>query len=507
MYHHVESDPLVGTLFDDRYLIQSLVACGGMGNIYQANDTRTGMVVALKMLRPEFSHDPIILHRFQLETSVISRLKHQNICQMFDFGCADGDKYYFTMEFLVGKPLDNILKERRVLEPGVAIQYIHQVAAALCDAHHNGIIHRDLKPANVFIVQTANTSDFVKVLDFGVAKIDDDVQAIHQRLTNTGATLGTPYYMSPEQVRGTDVDARTDVYALGIILWECLFGMPPYVGNNLIEIFEATIHQKLPKLPSHLKTDRGWRRIYQVLEKALQKDKERRYRSMTAFMRALEELQTYMGNGQRSDMMRTHESLQAVNAINMFHNLFHKISPIQLILIGSIVCICIGSVIATAILLLPADVETTKSRLYTYKFFSDVPGEVLINNQPHGKTPLTIDILEKPPISVYIQAHELPSQSLMLTDESEDISGYAVNLDPEPVDDPHIYLETVPAGASVYINGALHDEKTPCKFSSFTANRVEVELKLESYRTESIIVVPNGGDIKLRTNLFRIRPN
>ncbi|MBO5753754.1 MAG: serine/threonine protein kinase [Proteobacteria bacterium] len=505
MYHRAESDPFVGTLFDGRYLVQSLVACGGMGSIYKANDTRTGMIVALKMLRPDLSHDAVILHRFQLETSVVSRLKHPNICQLFDAGCVDGDKYYFTMEFLEGQPLDSILQQRRVLEPWVAIRYMHQVAAALCDAHMHGVIHRDLKPANIFIVQTAGTADFVKVIDFGVAKLDQDVQALQQKLTNAGATLGTPYYMSPEQIRGSDVDARTDIYALGIILWECLFGMPPYVGNSLIDIFEATLNHKLPKLPEHLKNERIWKRIYRVLDKALQKDKNKRYRSMAAFMRALEELlDGFVMTGEDYEVMRTHDSLPALNTPEILQWL-HHISPGRLILVGTIVCICIGFIIARIVLWMPTEIEIPQTQLHTYKFISDVPAEVLINNRPLGNTPLTLDLPEKPPVLVYMKAPELPAQSFTLTEDVEDISGYAVNLSAKVVDDPYVYFETMPAGADVYVNGVLHSEKTPCKVSAIMTEHLHIKFKLEGYRTESIIVVNNGGDFKLRTNLFRKR--
>ena len=194
MYRNKESDPFVGTLFADRYLINFLVARGGMGNIYQAHDVQTGQIVALKMLRAEYNDDRIIVRRFIRETDVIAKLKHKNICQMFDSGCTPDGIHYFTMEYMEGEALDTILKNQQTLPPTRAIDYMLQAAAGLSDAHNHGVVHRDLKPANIFIIRTSDERDFIKVLDFGIAKVDN-YEELNERLTNAGTTLGTPYFI------------------------------------------------------------------------------------------------------------------------------------------------------------------------------------------------------------------------------------------------------------------------------------------------------------------------
>ena len=192
MYRNKESDPFVGTLFADRYLINFLVARGGMGNIYQAHDVQTGQIVALKMLRAEYNNDQIIVRRFIRETDVIAKLKHNNICQMFDSGCTPDGIHYFTMEYLEGEALDTIIKNQQTIKPARAIEYILQAAAGLSDAHNHGVVHRDLKPGNIFIVHTSDERDFIKVLDFGIAKVEnyEELNARHAVLHVTGADPG-----------------------------------------------------------------------------------------------------------------------------------------------------------------------------------------------------------------------------------------------------------------------------------------------------------------------------
>ena len=192
---------MTGTLFDDRYLIDRLIARGGMGNIYKAHDTKRGHIVAVKMLRSEFDDDAVVLKRFLREAHAVQNLHHPNICQLYDIGCTRDKIHYFTMEFLEGDPLDKVLREKRMLPPEIALKYIMDIAAALCDAHNHNIIHRDLKPANIFIVHDADGKETAKLLDFGVAKLQEEMSDPGQKLTNAGSTLGTPFYMAPEQIQ------------------------------------------------------------------------------------------------------------------------------------------------------------------------------------------------------------------------------------------------------------------------------------------------------------------
>lgn len=512
MYNQIVTDPLIGTLFAERYLINFLVARGGMGNIYQVNDIKMGRIVALKLLRSEFSDDPVIVRRFQRETEAISNLKHPNICQMYESGCTPEGIHYFTMEFLEGHALDQVIKEKHVLSPDVAVEYMIQVAHGLCDAHDHGIIHRDLKPANIFIVHEANAVDYIKVLDFGVAKMEENVQEIQEKLTRAGSTLGTPYYMSPEQIQGAEVDARTDIYALGVILWECVFGAPVYPGRNLIEIFNSTMNAKIPKLPQSLKQDANWQKLYDILCKSLQKDREKRFKSMHAFVRALEDYQSQISLNQIHLSLKTPKSLPIWDNIKGIadeaKNVFHRLSPLKLIIIGTIICLCIGSFAATFILLKPADTaEIIESKRETYKFFTDIPAAVkLIKDGKKfdiGQAPASLDLDQKPPFKLQLNSENGKNVEFSVKTQPEGIVGYAINLSPNVVDKPIIHLETRPANAKVNVNGRINLEKTPCDIPVLGRNEIKLTISMKGYKTENIYVQPQGSDIKIQTNLFR----
>ena len=508
MYNQIGTDPLIGTLFAERYLINSLVARGGMGNIYKVNDVVQGRIVALKLLRAEFSDDPSIVRRFQRETTAVSNLKHPNICQLYESGCTPEGIHYFTMEFLEGQALDQVLREKHILSPDIAVGYMIQVARGLCDAHDHGIIHRDLKPANIFIVHEANEQDYIKVLDFGVAKMEENVQEIQEKLTRAGSTLGTPFYMSPEQIQGAEVDARTDIYALGVILWECIFGAPVFPGRNLIEIFNATMNEKIPKLPQPLKQDPNWQRLYDILCKTLQKDREKRYKSMHAFLRALEDFQNQLGQNPVQTPLKTPKSLPTWGALRGIADVFHSVSPVKLIIIGTIIIIAIGSFAATAILTKPSEItEPVVPKLETYKFFTDVPASVTLRQDDKsimlGQVPASLDVEQKPPFKLLIISEDGNTSEFTVRTQLEGIMGYATNLAPEVVDEPVIHLETRPANAEVLVNGRRNIENTPCDIPVRGREEIKITLNLRHYKTESIYVRPEGGDIKIQTNLFR----
>lgn len=512
--HTIEVDPLVGTLLDGRYLINFLVARGGMGNIYQAHDVRLGRIVALKMLRSEYNGDKSIVDRFLREAHVLECLTHPNICHILGSGCTPDGVHYFAMEFLEGCALDAMLRQKKVLPPAQAIQYILPVASALCEAHNKGIIHRDLKPANIFIVQVGNAADDVKVLDFGVAKLAENDFESMGKLTNAGATLGTPFYMSPEQIQGSDVDGRTDVYALGIILWECLFGAPPFVGSNLIDVFTATVNQKLPKLPKNLRSDKVWRKIYAVLQKALKKDRDDRYPSMPVFLRALENLalelgvqNATIGSGMHSlsTTQRNIHALSLPHIIDRLHDMLHGISFFRLVVSGLGICLCLGIIVACLVFAFPTTPPSIpQTRNNTYKFFSDVPADVQIDGKRLGSTPLSVDISEKAPFSIVFKSGDAYAYSFTVTEEIDEIAGYAVNLKHEDESEPRLRIETVPDGANVQVIGESDVRcETPCAIDIANRSRFSVHISLEGYQTERIIVVPNGGSFLLKTNLFR----
>jgi serine/threonine-protein kinase len=232
---------LIGRRFGS-YVVEQKLGEGGMGAVYRAVQPEIGKLVAIKFLAEQFSSSPGVVQRFFAEARAVNLIQHDNIVDIFDFGQVDGHSY-FVMELLRGASLEDVLRNQgalavpRVLDVGV------QVADAIAAAHARGIIHRDLKPDNIFLVPKSGRPDFVKLLDFGIAKLTDPVtgQGGGGQRTALGAVLGTPGYMSPEQGTGDLVDARTDVYALGVILFRMLSGRLPFDGRTFSEILQKQL--------------------------------------------------------------------------------------------------------------------------------------------------------------------------------------------------------------------------------------------------------------------------
>jgi len=226
-----------------RYEVLEKVGVGGMATVYKAKDKRTGHLVALKVPQERFVGDPRFVRRFHREAEVLARMDHPNIVKVYDHGQVDG-VHFIAMEFLDGEGLDRLIEERRLnLKQAAAI--LARVADALRHIHAQGIVHRDIKPGNVMVLKGALREDGVdprgvRLMDFGIA-----AGKVLTRLTITGARIGTPVYMSPEQAKGQKLDHRSDIYSLGIVLYEALTGQPPFTGG-----YEAVIHQQIFQVPT-----------------------------------------------------------------------------------------------------------------------------------------------------------------------------------------------------------------------------------------------------------------
>jgi serine/threonine protein kinase len=242
-------DPLIGRTINDRFRITSLIARGGMGKVYRAEQAPLGRLCAVKVLNPNYAgeQDPEFHKRFFLEASIASKLTHPNTVTIFDYGRTTDDIYYMAMEFLDGVTLHRAIRESGRLHEDRVAHIGRQICRALREAHALGVIHRDLKPANIFLVDHGDESDFVKVLDFGLVKNVLDAKP-EDALTQTGLFMGSPKYMAPEQVRGDKVDARTDVYSLGIMLYEMLTGKVPFDRPNSLNILMAQVNDDAPPI-------------------------------------------------------------------------------------------------------------------------------------------------------------------------------------------------------------------------------------------------------------------
>ena len=243
----IMNDPLVGRVFNDRFRVAALVARGGMGKVYRAVQDPLGRVVALKVLNPVYKGEieQDFQRRFFLEASIGARLSHPNTVTIFDYGRADDDIYYIAMEFLQGRNLRQVLLQSAQLSPARALSIGLQICRSAREAHALGAVHRDLKPANIFLLQHGDETDFVKVLDFGLVKSVFDVQ---HGPTQTGVFMGSPGYMSPEQIRGRKVDARSDIYSLGVMLYEMIAGRAPFLGSSSMDTVLAHLNDEVPRL-------------------------------------------------------------------------------------------------------------------------------------------------------------------------------------------------------------------------------------------------------------------
>ncbi len=226
-------DKMLGLKLAGKYEILKKIGEGGMGSVYIANQEPIDRKVAVKVLLGKLAEDEIAVKRFEQEARAISKMQHPNTVTIYDFGRTDdGDdeRLYIVMEFLKGRTLTDLLRAEKVLPPARACKIVRQICASLGDAHATGIIHRDLKPDNIFLTPVGGDPDWVKVLDFGVAKLADSEAA--GALTQTGMIFGTPKYMSPEQAEGRPIDYRADIYALGVVLYELLVGRPPFIADT-----------------------------------------------------------------------------------------------------------------------------------------------------------------------------------------------------------------------------------------------------------------------------------
>lgn len=231
-------DPLLGHTLDDKYHLEEQLGIGGMGTVYRARHLLIDRPVAVKVLNPRFVEDEAARTRFRREAKAAGRLQHSNAVTVTDFGESHDGFVYLVMELLEGRTLREILAKEAPLDPARAVSLMLQVSAAVAAAHEAGIIHRDLKPANIFIVQRAEVPALVKVLDFGIAKLASEILEGEEAMTLTqvGAMIGTPRYMSPEQCDGIELTPASDVYSLGCILYEMLTGTVPFSGSTPLAI-------------------------------------------------------------------------------------------------------------------------------------------------------------------------------------------------------------------------------------------------------------------------------
>ncbi|MCJ7679167.1 MAG: serine/threonine protein kinase, partial [Candidatus Aminicenantes bacterium] len=258
-------DIKTGTTFSDRYEVIDELGKGGMGAVYKVYDKKIKEKIALKLIRPEIALNEKTAERFRNEIKLARRITHRNVCRMYDLG-EDGPSLYITMEYISGQDLRNMLRMTPHFSVGTAVNIAKQVCQGLVESHRLGVVHRDLKPQNIMI----DTEGSVKIMDFGIAR-----SLRTSSVTATGVLIGTPDYMSPEQAEGKDVDERTDIYSLGVILFEMVTKKVPFTGETALSV--ALKHKtEAPEHPAALNTAVS-PELNRIILKCLEKDKNKRY--------------------------------------------------------------------------------------------------------------------------------------------------------------------------------------------------------------------------------------
>jgi serine/threonine protein kinase len=268
-----------GSTFAGRYQVIEELGTGGMGKVYKVFDKEIKATVALKLLKPEIALDKNTIERFRNELKLAREISHKNICRMYDLG-RDAGLYYLTMEYVPGEDLKNMIRMSHQLGIGTAVIIAEQICDGLAEAHRHGTVHRDLKPSNIMIDRDGN----VRIMDFGIAR---SIEA--KGMTGAGTIIGTPEYMSPEQVEGKDVDRRSDIYSLGVILYEMLIGRVPFEGDTPFAVgmkHKGEIPRDLKEVNSQIPEG-----LSRLVLKCLEKAREKRYQTAEDLRAGLETIE------------------------------------------------------------------------------------------------------------------------------------------------------------------------------------------------------------------------
>jgi len=298
-----EVDPLLGVVLDGRYELTEFIAAGGMGRVYKGVQLTLNREVAVKLLKDFSDGVEEFQRRFFLEASLCARLTHPGTIRIFDYGCHEEDTFYIVMEHLLGRSLKDVIIEEGALPPQRAVRIVRQACAALVEAHEADLVHRDLKPSNLFVCPDGLGGDFVKILDFGVVK----QMSVDMQITQIQTTMGSPQYMSPEQIRATKVDGRSDLYSIGVILFQLLTGRVPFSGSEVMEVVLKHITDPIPSMREVNPRAVVSPLVEEIVNRSMQKSAGDRYANAREMLSALLEAEAMLDGR----VVGSHERLDA----------------------------------------------------------------------------------------------------------------------------------------------------------------------------------------------------
>ncbi|HWO17493.1 MAG TPA: protein kinase [Kofleriaceae bacterium] len=286
---HLIEDPLIGTTLNDRFRIQEKLAVGGFGSIYRATQLNNNRKVAVKVMHRELSADEQLVARFRREAVTLCSLRDAHTVTTYEVDQTSDGRMFIVMELLEGKNMLELFRQTGPLPWRRMLGIARAVCSSLAEAHALGIVHRDLKPANIFLEPRRGSEDFVKVLDFGIAKIirGSDIDDGSEELTVTGQAVGTLEYMAPEQLLGGKCDGRTDIYTLGVVAYEMIVGRRPFSSTGVIDLLQTMLNQKVPKPSLYVPLPSA---VTDILLRCLERDEEARFQDVTQLAAAIDDV-------------------------------------------------------------------------------------------------------------------------------------------------------------------------------------------------------------------------
>ncbi len=405
-------DPYIGTTFDHRYKIDKLLGEGGMGFVYLARHKVIDKKVAVKVLRAEMAKDREILERFLQEARSASSIGNPHIIDISDFGDLPDGSTYFVMEYLDGQSLVQFNDKNNRQPFDVIAKIAIQMANGLAAAHEAGIIHRDLKPENIFVVTRGLDKHFVKILDFGIAKVATSGE---NKLTRAGAVFGTPHYMSPEQAAGSSLDHRTDVYSLGVMLYEMVSGMLPFTADNFMGILSQHMYQAPPPLGKLNLEPCCPAELEAIIFKCLSKAPDDRYPDMSALSADLQRFQ----DGHVPDAVAEMASRPEGLSVGVTPDKPKKSPWLRLVAVGAVV---MGATLGTALVIIQGSPTTTTTE--------PIANTAPVNSSPVAAQRVKVVVIVEP-LSAVATA-KFGGKNIKFPDDKVDIeAGKSVTLDVE----------------------------------------------------------------------------
>ncbi|CAN5199288.1 hypothetical protein BH11CYA1_BH11CYA1_27870 [soil metagenome] len=332
-------DPMVGTCLMGKYDIIDVIGHGGMGVVYKGRQVLMDRTVAIKMLQSQHIADSMSVKRFHQEGKAASKMNHPHVITVYDFGVTPtSGQPFIVMDYLLGTDLSTIIKDEGQLGVERSLKILAQSTDALDHAHRMGVIHRDLKPSNIMLIDYEDEKDYVKVVDFGVAKLIS-AGGEQQRLTQMGEVCGSPVYMSPEQCQGLELDSRSDIYSMGIVIYETLTGRLPILGKTMVETMSKHITEAPPRF-SEVRPDLYIpERLEAVVFKALSKDRADRQQSMAELTR---DLDTAIPRAGKSQVLRTDFPTMPQSEDEKKTSPSSQLTPFHWVAIASALLIAVG---------------------------------------------------------------------------------------------------------------------------------------------------------------------